>query len=130
MGLPVTFDNGPFPDKAIPLAVSSGNVANAVAAATLLSVANRLTYLAGFEVSGSGATAGLPVLVTVTGLLGGTATYIYTAEAGVLVGNKPLVVPFDPPLPASAVNVNIVVSCPALGAGNTNNSVNAHGFNL
>jgi hypothetical protein len=68
--------------------------------------------------------------VTVTGLLGGTLTYTYTAAAGVLVANQPLIVEFNPPLPASAVNTNIVVSCPSLGAGNTNNTVNAHGFNL
>jgi hypothetical protein len=86
--------------------------------------------LSGFEVTGSGATAGLPVSVTVTGVSGGTLTYTYTAAAGVLVANQPLIVEFNPPLPASALNTNIVVSCPSLGAGNTNNTVNAHGFNL
>lgn len=130
MGLPVSVDNGPFPDKALPLAASSGNVANAVAAATLVGVAGKTAYLSGFQISGAGATAGLPVLVTVTGLLGGTLTFIYTAVAGVLLGNAPLVVKFDPPLPAAAAAGNIVVSCPALGAGNTNNTANAQGFNL
>lgn len=130
MGLPVSVDNGPYPDRAVPLAASSGNVANSAATATLVAVAAKTTYISGFEVTGAGATAGLPVLVTVTGVLGGTLTYVYTAEAGVLVGNKPLVVEFCPPLQASAQNTSIVVSCPALGAGNTNNSVNAHGFNL
>lgn len=130
MGAPVTVDNGPFPDRAVPLAASSGNVANAVAAATLVGAANKTTYISGFEISGSGATAGLPVVVTVTGVLGGPLSYVYTAEAGALVGNKPLVVEFCPPLPASAPATNIVVSCPALGAGNTNNSANAHGYNL
>jgi hypothetical protein len=136
MGAPVTLQDefgktsGPFPSGAVPLAAGSGNVAAAVAAATLVAVAQKTAYISGFEVTGSGATAGLPVQVTVTGLLGGTLTYVYTAEAGVLVGNKPLIVEFNPPLPASALNTNIVVSCPSLGAGNTNNTVNAHGFNL
>lgn len=121
---------GPMPSGALALAASSGNVANAVAAATLVAVAGKTAYLTGFEVTGAGATAGLPVSVTVTGLLGGTLTFTYAAAAGVLVANQPLIIQFPIPLPASAVNTNIVVSCPALGAGNTNNTVSAHGFNL
>jgi hypothetical protein len=39
-------------------------------------------------------------------------------------------VQFCPPIPASAVNTAIAVACPALGAGNTNNTVNAYGFYL
>ena len=126
-------DNGKglaFPYGAQPLNASSGNVANAAATATLNAVANKTAYLTGFEVTGSGATAALPVSVTITGLLGGTLTYTYVAAAGALAANAPLIVEFNPPLPASAQNTNIVVSCPALGAGNTNNSVNVHGFNL
>jgi hypothetical protein len=69
----------------------------------------------------------LPVTVTVTGL-DNTLSYTYSAAAGVLVANQPLVVSFPQPLPASAVNTAIVVTCPALGSGNTNNTVTAHGF--
>lgn len=131
MGLPVTLDS-PYPGgaAAAPLAAASGNVANAPAVATLLSVQGRTTYITGFEITGSGATAGLPVLVTVAGILGGTLTFIYSAAAGVLVGNQPLIVEFPAPIPAAAQNTNIVVTCPALGAGNTNNAAVAHGFNL
>ncbi len=107
---------------------SSGNKANASAAATLTPSATTTAYLSGFEVTGSGATAALPVSVTVTGILGGTLTYTYNFSAGALVGNTPLVVAFDPPLPASAINTAIVVTCPASGAGGTNNTVVAHGF--
>lgn len=117
-----------YPSGSTPLVAGSGNVANASAVATLTGAALTTVYISGFEVSGSGATAGLPVIVTVAGLLGGTRSYIYTFEAGVLVGNKPLVVQFAPPLPASAVNTAIVVTCPASGAGGTNNAVVAHGF--
>lgn len=106
----------------------SGNVANGSAVATLTATATTTAYISGFEVTGSGATAALPVSVTVAGVLGGTLTYTYCFVAGVLVGNLPLVVDFDPPLPASAVNTNIVVTCPASGAGGTNNTVVAHGF--
>jgi hypothetical protein len=111
-----------------PLIAGSGNVANASAAATLTGGTTTTVYLAGFEVTGAGSTAGLPVTVTVAGLLGGTRSYTYSFVAGVLVANTPLIVAFDPPLPASAVNTAIVVTCPAGGAGNTNNTVVAHGF--
>jgi len=115
---------------AVQLGASSGNVANAVAAATLAAAASVTTFISGFQVSGAGATAGLPVIVTVTGLLGGTQSFIYVAAAGALLPNQPLNVVFNPPMPASAVNTAIVVSCPALGAGNTHNCTSVQGFRL
>lgn len=111
-----------------PLIAGSGNIANNTAAATLTGTSTTKVYISGFEVTGSGATAGLPVTVTVAGLLGGTRSYTYTFAVGVLVGNAPLIVTYDPPLPASAVNTAIVVTCPASGSGGTNNTVVAHGF--
>lgn len=110
------------------LIAGSGNKANASAVATLTGGATTTVYISGFEITGSGATAALPVTVTVAGLLGGTQSYTYNFASGALVGNTPLIVTYDPPLPASAVNTNIVVTCPASGAGGTNNTVVAHGF--
>jgi hypothetical protein len=118
----------PYIEGATALIAGSGNVANASAAATLTGTAATTVYITGFEITGSGSTAALPVTVTVAGLLGGTRSYTYNFAAGVLVGNQPLVVTFYPPLPASAVNTAIVVTCPAGGAGNTNNTVVAHGY--
>lgn len=109
---------------------SSGNVAAATATATLTAVAGKTTYITGFEVTGAGATGALVVTVTVTGTITGTLSYTYTAVAGAAVGNAPLIVTFPIPVAASATNTNIVVSCPTLGVGNTNNTVVAHGFNL
>jgi len=117
-----------YPAGAVPLIAGSGNIANNTAAATLTPTATTTAYITGFEVTGSGATAALPVTVTVTGLLGGTRHYTYSFAAGVLVGNSPLSVTFFPALPASAVNTAIVVSCPASGSGGTNNTVVAHGY--
>lgn len=117
-----------IPINATQTAASSGNVAAAVATVTLAAVAGRLNYITGFSVTGTGATAGLPVTVTVTGLLGGTQSYTYCAATGVTIGNTPLVVNFPTPIPASAANTAIVVSCPSLGLGSTNNTVNAMGY--
>lgn len=110
------------------LVAGSGNVANASAAATLTPGTTTTAYIAGFSVTGAGATAGANVLVTVAGLLGGTRTYVYTFATGVAVANAPLNICFNPPLPASAANTAIVVTCPASGAGGTHNAVVAHGF--
>jgi len=113
---------------AVSVKASSGNVANAAGVATIPAVAAKTAYISGFDVTGAGATAGSVVSVTVAGLLGGTATYTLTVATGVAIGNAPLAIQFSPPLPASAVNTAIVVTCPALGAGNTNNTVNAYGY--
>lgn len=119
---------GPYQFAQTPIIGKSGNVANASAAATLTGTAATTVYISGFEITGAGATAGLPVTVTVAGLLGGTIQYTYDFAVGALVGNTPLIVQFNPPLPAAAVNTPIVVTCPAGGAGNTNNTATAHGY--
>lgn len=124
----VTVASGDYVAGAAPITASSGNVAAAVATATLAGAAGQTTYISGFEVTGAGATAGAVVNVTVTGTISGTLTYTYTAATGATVPNQPLIVQFAPPIPASAVNTAIVVSCPSLGAGNTNNTVVAHGY--
>jgi len=120
----------PAPVGVTMLNASSGNVAAAVAAATLAAAVGATTYLSGFELTGAGATAGLPVTVTVTGVLGGTLSYTYCAAVGALLPNNSLIVEFNPPLPASATNTAIVCSCPSLGVGNTNNTMVAHGFRV
>lgn len=125
----VVNDASPYPVGAVPVTGDSGNVGAGTAAATLTAVAGKTTYIVGFTVTGSGATTALPVTVTVTGVISGTMHFTYCAIAGVLVANQPLNVIFPYPIPASAPNTNIVVSCPTLGSGNTNNTVNAFGFN-
>ena len=109
---------------------ASGNVANANAAATLAAAAGKTTFISGFELTATGATVGLPVTATVTGILGGTLSYTFAAPAGALLIATPLIVLFNPPLSASAVNTAIVVTLPALGGGNTNASANAHGYQV
>ena len=124
LGLPISLGN----NGAANVVATSGNAANAIAIATLPAVAAKTTYITGFDVTGSGATAGLPVAVTVAGLLGGSITYTYVAATGALLPNTPLSIRFPAPMPASAVNTAITVSCAALGVGSTNNVVNAFGY--
>src|SRR6266404_5931282 len=93
------------------IAASSGNVANAIATATLPGVVGKTTYLSGFSVAGSGVTtAAAPVLITITGLIGGiTLTYPLCPVAGVLLQNLLIDRNFRPGIPASAPNTAIVI---------------------
>jgi hypothetical protein len=118
----------PLPPDAIAIGNGSGNVANATATATLTATTGRRTWICGVAVNALGATAGAGVALTITGL-GGTFTYTYVSATGVTVW-APAVVSFNPCLPALAASSNIVVTLPALGAGNTNASVSAWGYNF
>ncbi len=124
---PVSFAVG-IPAGVDVLQASSGNVANAAAVATLAGALGRTAYIAGFQATASGALLGLPVTITVAGLVGGTASYTFTFPVGVLVVAMPLIVKFPFSLPASGPGVDIVVTLPAGGAGNTRASVCAQGF--
>jgi hypothetical protein len=117
-----------IPQGAIPLSATSGNVANSSAVATLAAVAGRTTFIVGFDITGTGATVGLPVVITVAGLAGGSITWTHAAIAGALLINTPLSVRLPFPLPASGANTPITVTCPAFGVGSTNNVVNAYGY--
>lgn len=119
-----------YPYGAVALSAGSANVANASGVATLTGTATTRVYISGFQVTGTGATAGAAATVTVAGLLGGTRSFTYAFATGAVIANTPLNVRFSPPLPASAVNTAIVVTCPASGTGGTNNTVNAQGFYL
>ena len=121
---------GPIPFGATSVSASSGNVAAATATATLPAAAGKTTYIAGFCSSSGGATAAATVNLTVSNTIGGTMTFNHGAQAGAGVPSPPLVVIFDPPIPANALNTAIAVSMPTLGAGNTNASVNAWGYQL
>ncbi len=107
---------------------SSGDVAAASAVATLAAAVGKTTYIAGLIISGMGATGAGPALATLAGIIGGTATIVVPVPAGATLGIAPIVVQFDPPLPASAVNTAIVLTLPTLGAGNLHAAVSAWGF--
>jgi hypothetical protein len=96
--------------------------------AALPAVAAKTNYLSGFQVTGAGATGASVITVTVVGILGGTLTYFMAIPAGATAAVTPLVVTFNPPIPASAVNTAITVTVPSFGAGNLSASTVAHGY--
>ena len=111
-----------------PLVSGSGNQPNAIATATLTPSATTCAYLCGMIVTGSGAGAKTNVLVTVSGLLGGTRSFVYGFDTPATSINQPLNFNFNPPLPAAAINTPIVVTVPAGGVGNLNSMVTIYGF--
>lgn len=126
--LPISPAAGNLPPGATAVNGASGNVAAASAAASLPAVASKTNYVTGFQITAAGATAASVVSVTLTGLISGTATYTFVAPAGVTAQATPLIVSFPAPIPASAVNTAITVTCPSLGSGNTNATANIQGY--
>lgn len=113
-----------------PIRGTSGNVAAASAVATLAAAAGKTTYISGFDITSGGSTAAALVLAALSGLLGGTVSYVYGTVAGATLANPNLSVRFNPPYPASAANTAIVLTLPSLGTGNTNAIVSAYGYQL
>jgi hypothetical protein len=125
------FSQSAAPDTSsqrISVSASSGTVAAATATATLPATPGRYTFICGFSITSAGSTGAAVVAPTVTSVVGGTMTYTYTTVAGATLANAPLVVSFTPCVPATAANTTIPVSVPSLGAGNTNTTVSAWGF--
>jgi hypothetical protein len=122
--------HGQYPVGATPVTASSGNVAAAIATATLPAVSGKTTYVSGFEITNAGATAASNVIATLAGIISGTSSYIVSVVAGATLGNRPLIVQFSPAIPASAVNTAITLSVPSLGAGNTHSAASIHGYYL
>lgn len=125
----ITSTSGAPTGTQTPTSNSSGNVAAAPAVATLAAVAGKTTYMTGFQVTATGNTnAATVVNVTVAGVAGGPLTYAFVFPTGTTTPAQPLFVDFGQPLAASAPNTAITVTLPAGGAGNTNASVSAQGY--
>lgn len=121
---PVITDTG---GDIVGVVATSGNQANATATATLPGSAGKTTFITGFDITAAGATTGLVVLITVTGILT-PLSYVFAVPAGALLGATPFQAYFPAPIPASTPNAGIVVALPALGLGNTNAVVTAYGY--
>jgi hypothetical protein len=88
-----------------------------------------MNFLTGVHCSYLGATAAGGVTATITGLLGGTKSFVVPVPAGVTVGAQIInLFTGGPPIPASAVNTAITLSVPALGAGNTTTYCSLYGY--
>lgn len=120
----------PYPSGAVAVSCSTGNVAAATSTCTMPAASNKTTYITGFDITGSGATLGSAVTCTLTNTGSGTHSYTYVVVAGALLADVPLVKSFSTPIKATAQNTAPVLSCPSLGTGNTNMTINADGYEL
>lgn len=116
-----------YPSGATEISDSSGNVSNATATAKLEAGTVSIPHLHGFTITASGATVGGVVTATITGLASGTLYYTFGAPTGTAVMAQPLVVTFPKSLKGSA-GTDVVITLPALGAGNTNAAVTIWGY--
>lgn len=107
---------------------NSATAAAANAVATLAADQGKTLYLAGVQINASGATSGVAVNATITGLVGGTMNIAFTFPAGVLVPAQPVNITFKPPLPALGPNIAIVGTLPSGGSGNTQASISLQGY--
>jgi hypothetical protein len=112
----------------VPQVQSSTGAASAISA-TLTGSSGKVTYLEGFDVYGTGATAASAINVTVTGT-SNTLNFSLGVPAGVSadLGTARQIVRFPSPIPASTLGGNITVSVPSFGAGNTQAAVTVYGF--
>jgi hypothetical protein len=129
---------GPYPTgdtgkRAVPVTSSATGTTGAVVA-TLpagTTAVPMLTYITGFEVCASNGTGAAANNVVVANTISGNLNYTINtlAAAATVAGPGHLIVEFNPPIPANALNTAITVTWPAL-AGGTGVSVTAHGFQL
>jgi len=116
----------PYTGVQTPVANSATAAATAIAP-VLAAQAGKTNYIAGFEITGGGATAASVITATITGTAT-TLSYAIPIPAGVTLGINPVIVKFMPPIPASAINTAITLNVPSFGAGNTIEAGVIHGF--
>ena len=126
------------PDNTVVYVAGQAGGAAQSNAASLAATSAKTNYITGFDLSGGGAPAASVIEVTVTGLASGAGTTLkyevaiaagVTAPAfGTAATNAVYSIRFPQPLPASATNTAITVTCPSFGAGNTNASVCVYGY--
>lgn len=110
-------------------ASSVAGAAQAVAA-SLSALPGKTNYVTGITITGSGSTLGSVVLATLSGLTVQDLKFAVAAPANLLSPIQPVDVQFDPPIPASAVNVAITLSIPSVGLGNTSLVANIYGYSM
>lgn len=110
--------------------LATTNGANTPLASTLPAVPGKTNFVSGIEITSTGATAGGVVQATISGVIGGPIPYVFAVPAGATLGAQPLVIEFNPPLPATGPNVAVALNVPAVGAGATNTTACIHGYVL
>jgi hypothetical protein len=104
-----------YPNGSTPVTASASGTTAAVTA-TLPAIAARLLYICGF-VDDAVATAATAVTGSITGMSGGTFTYVQQVGTLTGTGNYHYQITYTPCIPASAVNTQIQLVSGAAGVG-------------
>jgi hypothetical protein len=112
---PLPVSPNAFPAGATPVTASASGTTAAVTA-TIPAIAAKTAFLCGF-VDDAVATGGTAVTGAITGLIGGTFTYIQQVGTLTGTGNYHYNLNFTPCVPASAVNTQIQLISGAAGSG-------------
>jgi hypothetical protein len=116
-----------IPAGAAQFVVQGASVADATLTRTVAAAVGKVHYVTGFDLSLGGATLASLINVTITGLAGGTLTFVVPVIAGALLGSV-FSVTFPHPIPTSAANIAVVLTVPALGAGSTAANGHLYGY--
>jgi hypothetical protein len=119
----------PYPTGATPMLATATGAATGIST-SLNPSAGRTSYLSGVQVTGLGATTGSIVTLGIAGLQGGTLTFYITVPTGATVPIVPLILGFNPALPANGPNTNIFTSLASFGTGNTVANLSTQGFQI
>lgn len=112
----------------IPSTIGAVAAATAAAAtAALPATASKVNYLAGFSITGGGATAASVIKATITGI-GYTWTIDIAVPAGATLGIAPLIVHLPNPMAATAASAAITLVVPSFGTGNLGVDIAVWGY--
>lgn len=111
----------------VPVQAAAVSLVAGATTVTLPGAVGKFTYVAGFAVTGAGATAASGIQVVLSGIAV-SLTYFIIVPAGAVVSITPLVVEFSVPIPSAAVNTAIMLTVPSFGAGNLAAASSIHGF--
>ena len=107
--------------------ITNTGTGTTTATATLTSTAQKVAYLTGFYLTSSGAGAAGTVTATITGTTGGTMSFIYPQVAITANNQCPLEISFNPAIPATGYNTNLVATV-TNGTGTTNTAIVLTGY--
>jgi len=104
------------------------NAGNASLSATMSAEVGRTNFCSQITFSTSGATAGSVIDVSLTNVIGGTMHFAYNVPTGATTAGAIVVIPFNPPIPATGTNTIINLTVPANGAGGVQQTATIQGF--
>jgi hypothetical protein len=106
----------------------ASTVTPATVTASLPAISSGTNYLAGFSISGTGASVPVIVHATIAGLATNNWDVVISVPSGNLSAITPVIASLVNPIPASAPSTAITLTVPSFGTGNAGVSIAVWGF--